>query len=469
MNILELVYMLQETKGSKAKSDMLKANADVFGLHHFLKIIYGQGTNLYVANLPFDTPPGLDVQDLSKFTDKDVEEGFDIVQTLSTRTVTGEAALDLIRGYVRGSEQRRSFMLFLIKKSIYAGISVKGINKAIPNLIYIEPYQRCELPKKAFKPLLAWGKYVSQMKADGMFSSLSVQEGRFVSRDGVVAAKNIVYTRIVNELKNKGENPLLALRGYNLNNLTLEGELIVRSRITRRVLPREESNGLLNKLNQSGHFDSNDYEVQYLVWDCVPTEKRLPGCVIDIPYLERVSFLDSFLNDGTLVKLIDTRFCASYKEMTEHFFEMMRHGQEGTVVKHPDAKYMDGDNNQQIKFKIEAECDLVLTGLVPGDAFSKHAGTFGSLLAESSCGKLQVSISGIRDEMRKYIFENFSDLKGKIVAVKFNDVMGAKSPQDKSSLFLPRFVEIRDDKTVADDYTRILDILDAARAGSSVA
>jgi hypothetical protein len=51
--------------------------------------------------------------------------------------------------------------------------------------------------------------------------------------------------------------------------------------------------------------------------------------------------------------------------------------------------------------------------------------------------------------MRKYICENREAILGKIAAVKYNEVITSKG-KDTKSLFLPVFLEIREDKDTAD-------------------
>jgi hypothetical protein len=71
----------------------------------------------------------------------------------------------------------------------------------------------------------------------------------------------------------------------------------------------------------------------------------------------------------------------------------------------------------------------------------------GAIVCESSDGILRVSVgSGFSEEQRKqYWGENILD---KIVAVKYN--MRSVDKQGKQSLFLPVFIELRNDKEVAD-------------------
>ena len=71
----------------------------------------------------------------------------------------------------------------------------------------------------------------------------------------------------------------------------------------------------------------------------------------------------------------------------------------------------------------------------------------GAIICESADGIVKVNVgSGFNDAQRKqYWKENLVD---KIVAVKYNSRIKNKAGED--SLFLPVFIEIRNDKDIAD-------------------
>jgi DNA ligase-1 len=95
--------------------------------------------------------------------------------------------------------------------------------------------------------------------------------------------------------------------------------------------------------------------------------------------------------------------------------------------------------------KAELEADLRVTGFLPGTG--KYEGKIGSLLVESADGKVKSAVgTGLDDEERSC---DPSEFLGKIVAVKYNALITDKKTGLKS-LFLPVFIEVRLDKTVAD-------------------
>jgi ATP-dependent DNA ligase len=95
--------------------------------------------------------------------------------------------------------------------------------------------------------------------------------------------------------------------------------------------------------------------------------------------------------------------------------------------------------------KVELEADLLVTGWNFGTG--KIAGLMGSVTCITADGGVEVGVgSGFNDEDRKMLPE---DIVGKIITVKYNEVIQDKNKNTKS-LFLPIFVELRLDKTQAD-------------------
>jgi ATP-dependent DNA ligase len=78
----------------------------------------------------------------------------------------------------------------------------------------------------------------------------------------------------------------------------------------------------------------------------------------------------------------------------------------------------------------------------------KAAGMLGAIVCESADGIVKVNVgSGFSDAQRKQYWKE--DLVDKIVAVKYNARIKNKTGEE--SLFLPVFIELRDDKDVADN------------------
>lgn len=68
--------------------------------------------------------------------------------------------------------------------------------------------------------------------------------------------------------------------------------------------------------------------------------------------------------------------------------------------------------------------------------------------------------SGLTDAQRKLYYKQQERLIGKIVTVRGNDIVSSES-KDTYSIFLPRLIELREDKTIADTYEKVLESRDS--------
>jgi ATP-dependent DNA ligase len=141
---------------------------------------------------------------------------------------------------------------------------------------------------------------------------------------------------------------------------------------------------------------------------------------------------------STIVQTLD--------EAQEIFQGYLADGYEGIILKDGSGEWEDKRSKTQIKFKGELECDLKIVAVEEGTG--KAAGMLGAIVCESADGVVKVNVgSGFTDANRKqYWKENIVD---KIVAVKYNARIKNKTGEE--SLFLPVFIELRDDKDVADN------------------
>jgi ATP-dependent DNA ligase len=135
------------------------------------------------------------------------------------------------------------------------------------------------------------------------------------------------------------------------------------------------------------------------------------------------------------------------EEARAKFMEYFSAGFEGIILKDTTAIWENKRSKSLIKFKGELECDLKVVGWEEGTG--KNVGKLGALVCESADGIIKVNVgSGFNDEDRGSI--KAENVIGKIVAVKYNARIKNKSEGATESLFLPIFLEIREDKTQAD-------------------
>lgn len=370
---------------------------------------------------------------------------------LHNRDITGNMAHEVVSNLMSWMKQEEAEIFEnIMKRDLRCGINVATINAAIDGLIPEYPYMRCSLPDKSNIGKFNW-RYgvISQEKADGMFVNIIRKEGGGIliqSRNGSIFPMNEFGTLV---------SGLQQLEGF-LDETVLHGEMVVTD-ISGHVLPREEGNGVLNSVLKGGEFPYGLYPTVYL-WDTIPLVDYKNG-VCETPYNNRLYRLQKMVESAPFdnIRVIETRVVYSMAEAREHYTEMTEAGKEGTILKHHDSIWRDGTSKDCIKFKIEAEVDLLVTGVNEGNG--KNAATFGSLVCQSSDGLVEVAVSGFTDADRVRIAGELDQWIGKrIITVRANNLMPIPQNGGKRSLFLPRFVEERLDKTEADSLDKIEEI-----------
>ena len=189
------------------------------------------------------------------------------------------------------------------------------------------------------------------------------------------------------------------------------------------------------------------------VWDIIPFEDFKKGFYV-LPYEQRYFALAVSIKpdlDFEKIRLINNKVVYSEEEAREIFEEYLAQGEEGIILKNLKSPWEDKRVKHQIKFKGELDCDLICVDWQEGTG--KNIGKMGALVLESADGVIKVNVgTGFSDEQRSiYTKEN---TVGKIVAVRYNARIKDKST-GVESLFLPVFLEIRDDKEEADASSKI--------------
>lgn len=407
------------------------------------------------------------------------DEWFDLVNTRSDASFNNEVVqflVDLAEGLYTRKEALYKFrkigknlgykslrlLVAIINKNLEAGINSSTINLVWRGLIPTFPYMRCSLPTHVDLELLEWSVGVyAQEKADGMFVNINVESDqvKILSRQGTeIPVEKLGETaKWLSQILPSGTQ--------------IHGEMLCRDP-SGRVLPREVGNGVFNSLCKGGKLPER-WSVLFRVWDCIPLTAVEPKGKYTEPYSSRFEGLKNYIKKAVfrvhaeqaivvdIVEPIETKIVHSLSEAKAFYRRMIGMGKEGAVLKNPTAIWRDGVSKEQVKLKIECDCDLKVVGFIQGEG--KYKDTLGSIVCVSSDEELQVNVSGFSDAMRKKIWECKNEYLGMIATVRFNDIMQKEG--QVASLFLPRFVEFREDKTEADSFRRILESRNNAITG----
>ena len=362
------------------------------------------------------------------------------LKKLASREYTGNAAIDMLTSLLESSTPDDAKVLErIIQKDLKCGVSISTVNKVWPELIHDYPCMLCSASDEKLISKFEFPAMV-QLKMDGMRFNAIVKNGKveYRSRNG----------KEIHGIKHLDQD-FIVLSGSK--NYVFDGELVVNDKGI--ILDRQTGNGILNKAVKGTISDLESHKIRATVWDVIDYEDFTVG-YSGVPYRERFERIASSLRSDA-VHLVEHQMVESITEAREVFDSYLAQGEEGIILKNGNAVWENKRVKHQLKFKGELECDLQIVDVQEGTG--KYVGMLGAIVCQSGSddGKtVTVSVgSGFSDDHRINLWNIRNELLGKIVALKYNSRI--KNKQGGDSLFLPIFLEIREDKTDADNYKEI--------------
>lgn len=358
-------------------------------------------------------------------------QAMDSLFELSNRLVTGNAGVEHLTQILTSLSPKNAMVIErIIAKDLKCGVSTATANDVWMGLIKEYPVMLCSGYEDKLIEKINWPAMV-QLKMDGMRFNAIV-------RDNLVEFR----TRNGKEIHLHGNLEQEFIQAANGIDCVFDGELVVS--YFDGIMDRQTGNGILNKAIKGTISDTEAALVRAIVWDYIPYMYFFDS-YCPIPYKDRFAKFKWGIDFSDKIQLVQTTVVENIEEARIKFEEYYNAGQEGIILKDMNSPWEDKRAKHQIKFKGELECDLKVVGYEEGTG--KYVGKLGALVCESDDGIIKVKVgSGFNDEDREKIKEQ--SIIGKVVAVKYNARIRSKH-QDES-LFLPIFVEIREDKDKAD-------------------
>ena len=417
----EVFEILEDLAGNPSRNykiATLRANENNKVLREVVRLALDPFTQFYIRKIPAYTAEGNGC----------LVQAMDKLFELSHRVLTGNAGIEHLASILTSLSPKNAKVLErIIAKDLKCGVSIATANDVWPGLIMEYPVMLCSGFEQKLIDKIKWPAMV-QLKMDGMRFNAVVRDGtvEFKTRNG----------KTIDLLGNLEQEFIQLSNGVDA---VFDGELLVS--YFDGVMDRQTGNGILNKALKGTITQTEANLVRATVWDYIPyayfTTSHCP-----IPYKDRFAKL---INLPEKIRLVESTIVENIDEANELFKSYYDKGEEGIILKDMNADWEDNRVKHQIKFKGELECDLKVVGWEEGTG--KYVGKLGALICESDDGIIKVKVgSGFNDEDRETIKEQ--DVIGKVVAVKYNARIRSKSEDE--SLFLPIFLEIREDKTEAD-------------------
>lgn len=410
-----------------AKERILNEYRNNVDLREAVRLALDSLTQFYIRKIPTYIP--------NKGLGRGLQWAFVALKDLSHRVVTGYAAIEHLVNILEGVNEKDALVIErIIAKDLRCGVSTATANKIWPDLVHEFP---CMLASQFDQKLANKFQFpgFAQIKLDGMRCSAVIENGAVTlySRNGKIL-----------DVLGSLEPAILSL---GFDNAVLDGELLILNKEFKPV-DRKTGNGILNKAVKGTINKAEAESIQFVAFDLIPLQDfRKEICIVS--YKQRFETLGNAFMGRTLtpkLKLVSSWIVTSHQKIDQAFSWAIEAGEEGIILKDPEGVWENKRTKTQIKYKAELDCDLKCVGVMEGTG--KNVGKMGALLLESADSVVKVAVgTGFTDQERAFFWENKP--LDKIVAICYNARINDKKT-GLESLFLPRYLEVREDKSTAD-------------------
>ena len=458
--ILEIIKELRKDASLNYKKEVLARYSDYEPFKEFLIRVYNPRINYYMKKIPDIV--SYEMKEQSSF------ELYTLLDALSTRDITGGQAIQVVRDFLLNANQTvRELFELAIGRDIRAGVGVGIINEVYKGLVEEIPYQRCsKLDEKTiarFDTML--NGFLTQAKLDGQFSYIIKANGivTMLTRAGTVWASDILKEDMINcpegvyigeALIYKDKKPLDRKTSNGLLNKFIKKECVLES--LKDKLTNVEPNStkytkIIDECTQKEQeYSDIEHGLIFVIWDSLTLSEFEEG-ISTRPYTKRqgeairVCFLTSRL------KPVPSFRVYSIKEAQAIADDYISEGGEGAIIKKLDSVWKEGTSKDLVKIKAVLDADLICVGVDEGSG--KYKNKIGALILETLCGRLSVKVgTGLSDADREKPFEYYI---GKVIEIQYNEFIKSKN-KSKASLFLPRFIDMREDKNITTNYEELV-------------
>ena len=431
---LQILLQVESANGNgsqKIKQDLIKDNYSK-ELEYLLKVALDPFLTTKLHKLEvIENPPYIitDSQIFERFTDL-TKKLFDAP---AANDKLREEAFEICNCYLLSFDERKMLGKVLTKR-LNIGIGAKLINKALGKEAIPDP--SLMLAQDDESEINKWDQIVCEEKYDGVrvIAYVSGKEVKF-------------YTRAFNEIPNyyleKIANDCLDL----IEKSGLKGEWFFDGELT--DINRKSVSGKVTQMLKGKPMNSIGDDLLYNIFDLEDGDTLKDGKGV-IPFDIRRGTLEGVFSTyaGTSLILADSFLTNKKEDIYAYYKKIVDAGGEGVILKNPHHVYECKRSKNWIKLKEVNDCDLVITGWYPGEG--KREGFIGGFYCEDSTGTIKVKVgAGFTDQDLKDLSQNPDSNIGKVCAVQYNVIINDKN--GNWSLFLPRFIEIRNDKDIADD------------------
>ena len=414
MNTLDILNELAATSSRNDKIAILKKHESNALFKRVVWLALHPRIQFYIRKIPdYNT---------EEFGPIQLEWALDQLMRFNTRELTGNSAVSHLAYTLSHLTAANAEVISrILAKDLKCGVDDSSVNKAWPK--FIPEYPVCLAHKDISG--IRYPAY-AQPKKDGGRCILHYDDDcitAFTRNGSVIHTLGILEDDVKN----------LMLSGEKF-----DGEIVFFE--DNVPLDRKTSNGLFNKCIKNTISTEEIKKIRFIVWDIIDESET-------VPYHKRVETLsDRFTTvNAKHFFIIDNVLVNNETEALEFYKKCIDNGEEGSILKNIDFMWKPKRTKDVGKMKVEEDIDLEVIEWTEGTG--KYKNKLGALLCRTADSKLCVSVGiGFSDQERDEFSREF--ILGKIISVKYNQIITNKD-NDKMSLFLPRYIEVRYDLSEA--------------------
>ncbi|WP_039230515.1 ATP-dependent DNA ligase [Clostridium haemolyticum] len=417
-NIYKIITEIASTSSRNEKETILHNNKENELLSSIFQFIF----NPYIVT-------GISSKKYNKFKDINSNSSItsieEMMEYLKVNNTGKDTDIKSIIGFINNQdEELRGLLKQIATKSLKIGVTAKTLNKV---------YGKGFIPE--FNVMLADKYFTNQNRIDGEFIvTTKLDGGRAVTIKEKRDAK--FFTRqgqtIENMVEIQEEAKLLP------DNMVYDGELLLRN--DKKLVSKDLYRATMKETRKDG-IKKN---LIFNCFDIIPINDFMNG-KCKIPCIERKNQLHEILSGLNLEHIVEVPMLyvgTDKNEIIKLLDEARSRDEEGVMVNLSNAPYECKRSKSLLKVKVMQSADLKIIGFEKGEG--KLSNTLGKIVVDYKGNEVSVG-SGFSDQDREYIWNNQTDLLGRIVEVQYFEE--TQNQNGGISVRFPVFKGIRHDKT----------------------
>jgi len=332
---------------------------------------------------------------------------FDLLEALSTRTITGHEAISEVNAFIRDNKEYEELILNIFDRNLKTRVSEKIINKIFPNLIptfdvaLANKYDEKMVKKVNFEK----DTWYASRKLDGVRCIIIIEH------DGSIKA----YSRNGNEFLTL-DVVKEALLPLNLRDVVLDGELCIVNEDG-----DEDFQAILKEYNKKNHTILNP---RFKIFDFITLEhfQKKYSCYTLSERQKCIEFMMDNYN-GNVLSHVEQWKVKSGEHLTELNTMAEKNGWEGIMIR-KDAPYEGKRSNNLLKCKKFFDAEYIVQDIDIGpfriivDGLEITEDMVRSVWIEHKGYPVSVG-SGFSIEQRQYFYKHPDRIVGKEITVQY--------------------------------------------------